>query len=534
MRNKRVLVISANPVDGTSFYRAWGPLSRMNNIELVSPTEITWPTLSTIDLVFFQRPGHQINVKQIAEIKKWNLPVWIDWDDNGFCLDKSNPVYDYFNTDEKQAVFREILRLADTVSVSTQHLKEQFLKEVPETKIVVIPNAVDDILFSLEPSYHERNKIIALRGGSSHGEDWGQYKDTILQLAKDNPDYTWAVMGFHPEWMNQIENIKIYEFSDIPTYFQNLMELRPAIAIVPLTDTVFNRSKSNIAFQEFTLAGAAVLASALPEFAQPGCGNFNNASELSFMVQNLIDRPQLTDVWYNEAIKNLPTLSDVNELRKDLIENLLSERKKLQPIKKELPVFTEKQFHDFELAYGLTPDMEGCQKLNQQTANWIIKTVDPKSALELGCGVGGVMLELLKQGVNVMGFELNPHSVQYFKDHYPVFRHQIFQADITKEPIEVDTPGDIVYSIECFEHITMPEEWWNQYLTDLSKKFKHFYFSSTPYHTMESFDHAWSHYNVRIMSRWKKLFESNGWELVSSPQVTTKWDMFFASKFLVN
>lgn len=528
------MVIAANPQDGTSFYRCWGPLSKIKDIDLIAPPDICWPILSTIDVAFFQRPGHQINVNQIAEVKKFNIPIWVDYDDDPFCLDKTNPAYEFFNTDEKQAVIREVLRLADIISVSTPNLKEQFLKEAPDAKIIVVPNAVDDTLFSLESSDHPRNKIIALRGGSSHGDDWGQYKETILRLSKDFPEYTWTIMGFHPEWMNQIENIKIYEFSDIPTYFRNLMELRPAIAIVPLTDTLFNRSKSNIAFQEFTLAGAAVIASDLPEFRQPGCTTIKDDSELTTAVSQLIGYPDLVQDAYKTALKHLPRLSDVNELRSDIIEELLSTKAKFKPQKKELPIFTAKQFHDFELAYGLTPEMGDCKKLNEQTANWIISNTDPKSALELGCGVGGVMLELLKHGVNAIGFELNPHSVQYFKEHYPVFKNQIVEADITKEPVEVNEVGNIVYSIECFEHITMPEEWWSQYLTDLSKKFKHFYFSSTPYYTAESFDKVWGHDNIRIMSRWKKLFEFNGWELISNPRVTTKWDMFFRSKNIVN
>jgi hypothetical protein len=92
-----------------------------------------------------------------------------------------------------------------------------------------------------------------------------------------------------------------------------------------------------------------------------------------------------------------------------------------------------------------------------------------------------------------------------------------------------DGVGDLVYSIECFEHITMPEDWWNKFLSDLASKFKFFYFTSTPFYSVESFDIAWGHNNIRLMSRWKKLFEANGWQLISNPKITVPWDLYFKS-----
>jgi 2-polyprenyl-3-methyl-5-hydroxy-6-metoxy-1,4-benzoquinol methylase len=532
MRNKKILVVAANPQDGTSFYRAVGPLSKLEGVDLVYSKEVNWAVLSSIDILFMQRPAAQVNVQMIDDAKRFNIPVWCDWDDDGFHLEPHNPAYEYFQSDEKLAALRECLRLADICTVTQAHLRDVFLKEVPDANIVIVPNAVDDTLFSLEPSYHQRNKIIAMRGGSSHEKDWELHKDVILESARKHPDWTWAIMGYHPEWMNQIENIRIYQFEDIPRYFQKLMELRPAIGLVTLTDTLFNRSKTNIAFQELTLAGATVIASNLPEFFTYGCMQFGNAAHLDRTIDCLIEGEELRMELYQMAITGLLRLSDVNNIRIGVINELTKNKKVYHPAKIELPTFTDKQFHDYELSHGMTPDLEQYQQLNEKTARWIIETMNPKNALELGCGVGGTLHELLKRGVNAFGFELNPHSVKYFQDHYPIYRHQIIQADITTEPVLVDDEkgGDLVYSIECFEHITMPEDWWIKYLNDLSLKFRHFYFTSTPFYTVESFDRAWGHNNIRLMSRWKKLFEMSGWELINSPKITVPWDLYFKSK----
>jgi len=49
-------------------------------------------------------------------------------------------------------------------------------------------------------------------------------------------------------------------------YFDKIKEIAPEAFIFPLEDNDFNRCKSNIAWIEATLAGAACIASTLPEF----------------------------------------------------------------------------------------------------------------------------------------------------------------------------------------------------------------------------------------------------------------------------
>lgn len=526
-------MISTIASDGTSLYRAWGPYLRIKDIELIEFTgDINWNKLIDIDIAVIQRPPDQYFVKVAQELKRLNIPIIVDFDDSILEVEPTNPVYEFYQEDEKRAAMLECIRLADVVTVSTRDLKDNLLSYVPEAKIVVVENAIDDYMFDLTPSFHKRNKTIALRGGSSHQEDWGLYKDAIIEIIKENPDYTLSVLGYHPEWLRAIPNnqIRLYQFESIANYFEKLMELKPEIAIVPLVDSRFNRCKSNIAFQEFTVAGATVLASALPEFRTPGCLVFDSSTQLKNATQLLIDSETARRMLYREAIDSIPRLSQVNEKRRDLIEQLVTSRRKKAPITIERgSSANDQQFHDHELAYGYTQGFENHDKLSLNIANYFIKEFNPSFVLELGCGTGGTLLHLLKRNVNGYGFEINSCSVKYFHERYPVYKNQVIQADITKEPIEAEGTGDLVYSIEVFEHINMPEEWWNTFLTDLSKKFKHFYFSSTPYYSTESFDKWWGHTNIRTNSTWVRLFEANGWKFVGQPRVATTWDLLFKS-----
>ena len=419
----RVLVVPSDPTYGTSWYRA-APFKRLP-IEVVNPMggRFSWETLNGVDVLFVQRPATPHEIMMIEQAKKYNVPVLLDYDDLPTSLNPENPVYDIWNRDDKQACVREALRLADVVMVSTQHLKDSLLEEVPAANIRVVPNAQDDKLFSFEPYNGPREKIIAIRGGGSHSVDWGLYKDGIIEILEKYPDYKLAVLGYHPEWMRVIQDsqLRLYEFSDIPTYLSDLMLLRPQIALVPLADNKFNNSKSNIGWQEFTMAGATVIASPLPEFMQPGVV-VSTPDQLLTKFELALKHPE---VFYAQSINAVPKLSEVNEERMDILEELVASKKRYAP--KILPKRTasELEFHNHNLAYGNSSDDLHYQTVHARLAEWLIDTLKIKNALELGCGSGGTLLELLKRDVMAYGIEINPHAYQYFKVRHPLYESQI-------------------------------------------------------------------------------------------------------------
>jgi hypothetical protein len=535
MKKPRILVVPSDPTYGTDLYRATGPFSRLD-IDIVKPDgkDFSWATLAGIDILFLQRPAVPTNIHQIEIAKKWNVPVLLDYDDDPFHLNPENPVYDIWNQEFVRASVREALKLADLVTVSTQTLKDVFLQEVPTANIRVVPNAVDDYMFSLEPFTGERSKTILLRGAGSHSKDWGDYKDGILQVLKDFPDYKLAIMGLHPEWVTEIpeSQLRPFPFTDIPTYFDTLMEIRPELCIVPLSDNTFNRCKSAIGLYEGLIAGAVTMSSDLPEFGEYCSAWFHDSDHLVVMAHDILKNKDIWNFYYEAQLESVPRLSQVNEMRKDIIEELMTLTKKKAPRNPEKKQATDKEFHDYALSHGHTQDFSEYDKAHKHLSDWFVKTIKPKTALELGFGTGATLTHLLQAGVYAHGIEINPYSYQYFTDRYPMYLSQVSLGDITQEPITIDQPGDLVYSIEVFEHINKPDEWFEAFLTDLSFKFKNFYFTSTPYADTEYFEAFWGHCNVKKSSTWIKLFEKSGWKLVSNPKVMVNWDLWFSSKNL--
>jgi len=199
-------------------------------------------------------------------------------------------------------------------------------------------------------------------------------------------------------------------------------------------------------------------------------------------------------------------------------------------IKPTLPPATDLEFHNYNLSHGNTQDWPEYMMAHQKAADYLVKKTNPKTSVEYGCGTGGTLLAMLNRGVMARGLEINPHAVEYFKEHHPVFENQIYLCDFTKEPIEGDEPCDLGLSIEVFEHIDMPERWWEAFIEDLAKKYRYFYFSSTPYKTTDSRDEFWGHKNLRRTTDWIKLFQFNDWDFVENPRILTSWDCLFKSR----
>lgn len=523
--------------DGTAYYRSY-PWKRVSGIELVPANsgkkEVTWTDLYDIDICFFQRPASTTEVRLIDYCKKFNKKIICDYDDYTLeIVNPTNPAAPYYDRDSIRAATKECIRMADVVTVSTEGLRTTLLDHVPTANIVVVPNAIDDKMFDFSPVTLERNNIIAMRGGSSHKLDWEAYKPGILELLSKFPDHKLAVMGYHPDWLKEVPSNQIlyYEFSNIPTYFETLMNLRPKVVIVPLTDDKFNRCKSAINLYEGVISGAVVCSTKLPEFQKYGSEWFTGS--VSSFVKTISDVLAMNhsdfDWLYKYQWSKVPRLSDINEIRKDIVEGLLVDQKKYRPVMPEIKIATSEEFHTYELSRGWNQEDIFYDQAHQRFADWVVKIVNPKTSVEYGAGNGGSLLHLLRAGVMAYGLEISPIAVEYFQEHHPMYANQIKLADITKETVELDEPSDFGYSIEVFEHINESDEFWNKFISDLSTKYKKFYFSSTPYHTTQTWDTFWGHCNIRRTSDWVKLFEANGWKFLFHPGILTDWDCLFES-----
>lgn len=215
------------------------------------------------------------------------------------------------------------LDMADEIWVSTPALAESIDK--PE-KTHILPNLIDFNSF-LKPVPTPMNPIRILWMGSVwHDKDLEQLVDPVLKIIDEYGERVqflfWGCLptafadfkripGQNMAFLTQKDfNYRIIYLDGLPfkLYYDRLVFIGPYIGLAPLYDCKFNDSKSNIKFLEYTMAGAATIATNMEPYK---CINHGN--------DGLLVDPEDSDGWY-KAIKTL--IED-----KDLHDNLVMKAK---------------------------------------------------------------------------------------------------------------------------------------------------------------------------------------------------------------
>jgi hypothetical protein len=300
----------------------------MPDLNVILADRVDWSTVCTADIGFLQRPhnGNHLAVAKMLALQ--NKPIWVDFDDNFFNIPASNPALSVYGQQQNIDIIKQILQLANVVTVSTTALRE-FLLPYVTCEIVVIPNAHNtDLLEDLAlPAAHK--KRIIWRGGHTHNADLDVLKEAVVELSHKYTDFNWSFIGHAPWWTNLMRpgSYSILAPMEIMQYFDNIPQQKAIAWIFPLVDCPFNRAKSNIAWMEASYAGAKMFAQDLPEFKMPGCTTFKDGKDFIFKIKPIFEagydpRPDIK--LSQDYIRDNLQLRDVNQLRIAVIEGLLN------------------------------------------------------------------------------------------------------------------------------------------------------------------------------------------------------------------
>lgn len=306
---KNLIVYAPNPLDATSLYRAHGPFSalrrRVPDLLISEGTQFDWRIMKSADAIFLQRPAMDSHVATINLARVNRCPTWVDYDDDLHAVTFSNPTFGLYGKPKIQNNVVEIMAKAHAVSVSTPVLAEKF-KQTLESfkfaeqkdpmwilnpdKIHVVPNAYDEeLLVPLDPRFpRQPNKLVCWRGSATHQADMAIHKDAFCRAWAKHLDWTINFVG-SPFWqfIEAVDNIPgiapernvMTETLDPINYFDFLRLVQPALMIVPLEDSPFNRAKSNITWLEGLHAGAISLAPDFEEWRRPGVINYSSPQD---------------------------------------------------------------------------------------------------------------------------------------------------------------------------------------------------------------------------------------------------------------
>jgi hypothetical protein len=335
MKKKNLLIMCTGRDDATSFWRGAGPMSHLYktisydkwDMQLCRSKEIGWGDLINFDVLFFQRPHSAAHIKVIQMAKNLGVKVWVDYDDDLMTIPFSNAAHKYYADPEAKKNLSWIAANADHVSVSTESLRQKY--QSLNKNVTVVQNAWDDVIAPNRPVNPATSKIIFWRGSASHDEDIDFYLPQMARAAEKYPDWKWVFVG-QPFWKvaNVIKSHAIVDPFDVPAFLKFLPQLAPSVAIVPLAPNVFNQSKSNIAWQEATFAGACSVVPEWTEWKRPGTLNYCQAKSDSFFFNILTaiemtphERKKLSDQSW-QHIATAESLKFENKKRADILEAL--------------------------------------------------------------------------------------------------------------------------------------------------------------------------------------------------------------------
>lgn len=220
---------------------------------------------ANVKVAVVQRLCTKDNYAAIQIMRKMNIKVVYDLDDNLWDVPKSNPGWKILNY--LHDGFTECAGISSVITVSTEALKVAVRKHLKELRgsgieIVVIHNAVDFNLFAPAPKRENEFFRVGWAGTNTHSGDVRQVFNQLPALLQANPKIQLEFVGLPaPAIIQDHERVRQRDFVPVGEYPSRLPSWHWDIMLAPLEDNVFNRSKSNIKILEAAAIGTPILVS---------------------------------------------------------------------------------------------------------------------------------------------------------------------------------------------------------------------------------------------------------------------------------
>ena len=295
----------------------------------------------TSDIYFLQRINNTSLIKKLrsfAEETGIDAKLVMDYDDDIFHVSPLSNHYVDFGTEEikiqnngkiihewkdgeninieenkeRMEEIKKSISMVDMITTTNEHLANIFREY--NSNVKVLPNCVDINSWNkLDIRRKNSDEIrICWAGGHSHWEDLYLIRDSLIEIAHKHKNVKILMVGYMPHSMGKDFRPGQFEFHpwvDTPAHPYRLAALDIDIAIIPVKDSIFNRSKSTIKWVEFSALQIPCVASYVPPY-----DSIQDADEINkgiFVANN--DE----NCWIN----GLELLIKDSELRKEIGKN---------------------------------------------------------------------------------------------------------------------------------------------------------------------------------------------------------------------
>lgn len=197
-------------------------------------------------------------------LRRHGIRVVADLDEDVFAAPAEHPSAKTYRDTAFQARVRQLLAAVDTVFVPTDHLASKLAGLAP--RISVTPNGIqlEEWRQVAKPKAFDRVRVVGFAGTASHTASLDLLRPALAKLSNKfrEQEIRFACFGFRPSWLSGIvAGAQTADACEIEAYPIHLASLQFDIALAPLSNSDFDKSRSALKFWEYTAAGAVTIAS---------------------------------------------------------------------------------------------------------------------------------------------------------------------------------------------------------------------------------------------------------------------------------
>lgn len=295
---------------GCAWYRMLLPLGQLNH---AGSAECTWDGKMPeeaweADVLVAQRtcmPGPSSRLQRIVRSTGKRPMVVLELDDDLMAVPPHNPAANTYNHPEIRAQLVQNITMADMVTVSTPALAERVSKW--NQRVVVLPNCVPGDLIAWKPGRYTDRYTVGWQGSQTHAADWKEASEPIRRWAGRMHKETDGRVEFHtmgglPPTFPPLPRHRHSGWDqDIARYY---LRLDWDVALAPLAESTFNRSKSDIRVLEAAALGFPVIASDVVAYRDTVV-----EGETGFLVRTPADWGKALDTLYYSDQADLDQIS---------------------------------------------------------------------------------------------------------------------------------------------------------------------------------------------------------------------------------
>jgi glycosyltransferase involved in cell wall biosynthesis len=224
------------------------------------------------------------------------------------------------------------------VTCSTPFFRARLIKilGLNHEKVFVIPNSLSTVGWKPveETGSHDGLKRICWHGGNTHDDDWKECLKAVEIVLEKRDDVRLVIAGYTPKplqerlelppWKGKVE---LLGWCSIDKYFRNLQNRFGEVGLAPLEDKMFNHSKSNIKWMEYSLIGMPTVASEIHAFSDTiakDCIIYcHNQQEWVTAIERCLDDEKLRKELIKKARDHIERYINIHRISEKLKQVLL-------------------------------------------------------------------------------------------------------------------------------------------------------------------------------------------------------------------